>query len=187
MEPGGRQGELAPGGAERLWTFALLLVMGAAWGGAVNLAKLAVGYGGHPVGLALWQAVCAGTFLLAITALRGRRFSFAATVVRFNLVCGLIGLAIPAVGLFWAARHLPAGVVAMAFATMPLFTYGLAALFRVERVEAQRLLGVAVGLLAVALLVLPESALPESTHIVANLWAHLSGIEPVGPSQHVEE
>ncbi|MEM7223385.1 MAG: DMT family transporter [Pseudomonadota bacterium] len=160
MEPGGRQGEVTLSEANRLRVFALLLIMGAAWGGGLNLAKLAVGHGGHPIGLALWQASFAGVFLLALAILRGRPPRVTPPVLRFNLVCGVIGLAFPAVGLFWAARYLPAGVVSMAFATMPLFTYGLAALFRVERVEALRLMGVFAGFAAVALLVLPESALP---------------------------
>ena len=91
----------------------------------------------------------------------------------------------PAVGLFSAARHLPAGVVAMAFATMPLFTYGLAALFRVERLEALRILGVVVGLIAVALLVLPESALPAANLAPWVLLAMACSVSMSGESLYV--
>lgn len=149
-----------PTGAERLAWTALLLLMGTLWGGAIVLAKIATNHGGHPVGLALWQTSLGGSLLLILALIRRRPPPRAAAVLRFNFVSGLIGVALPAIALFWSARHLPAGVVAIAFASMPLLTYGLAALFKAERAQPLRILGVTLGLGAVFLLVLPETALP---------------------------
>lgn len=147
---------------ERLAALGLLLVMGTAWGGAVALAKLATSHGGHPVGLAFWQTACGGSLLAALSLLRKRPPPLVPYVLRFNFVCGSVGVALPAVGLFWSATHLSAGVVAVAFASMPLFTYGLAVLLAVERPERLRLIGVGTGLGAVLLLVLPQEALPSA-------------------------
>ena len=147
-------------GLERLTSIGLLLLMGGLWGGALVLAKIATGQGGHPVGLALWQTALGGAFLLTLCLLRRRPPVLALPVLRFNAVCGCIGVALPSIALFWSARHLSAGVVAIAFASMPILTYGLAALFKVERLDPLRLLGVTLGLGAVVLLVLPETALP---------------------------
>lgn len=144
-----------------LLAYGLLLFMGIAWGLAVSLAKIAVTAGGHPVGLGLWQVCVSGTMLLAVSILTGGPPPLRRDVARFGLICGTSGVAFPAMALFWSAIYLPAGVVAIAFASMPLFTYLLSVTFGIEPSERRRLLGVVVGLAAMALLVLPEGALPE--------------------------
>ncbi|MDX1575265.1 MAG: DMT family transporter [Kiloniellales bacterium] len=156
------RGRIKQTGLERLASVGLLLLMGTLWGGAIVLAKIATGHGGHPVGLALWQTTLGGSVLLVLCLVRRRPPPRAPAVLRFNFFCGAIGVALPAIALFWSARHLSAGVVAIAFASMPLLTYGLAALFKAERSEPLRILGVTLGLGAIVLLVLPETALPAA-------------------------
>lgn len=141
--------------------YALLLFMGVAWGLAISLSKVASSAGGHPIGLALWQVSVSGGLLLGLSVLMGKPPALRRDVLTFSLVCGSCGVAFPAMALFWSAKHLPAGIVAIAFASMPLFTYGLSVVFGVERGERRRLLGVVVGLSAISLLVLPEGALPD--------------------------
>jgi sucrose-phosphate synthase len=136
------------------------LLMGVLRGPALSLAKIGVPTGGHPVGMALWQVVTSSSLLLCLLLLQSRRPLWRSEVVRFGMVCGSCGVAFPAIALFWSAYYLPAGVVAIAFASMPLFTYLLSILLKIERGQRRRLLGVAIGLVAMALLVLPESALP---------------------------
>jgi drug/metabolite transporter (DMT)-like permease len=97
---------------------------------------------------------------LVLLLIRGRLPSTRADVARFGLICGSCGVAFPAIALFWCALYLPEGVVAIAFASMPLFTYSLSVLFKIELAKRRRLLGVMLGLVAMSLLVLPESALP---------------------------
>jgi drug/metabolite transporter (DMT)-like permease len=140
--------------------YALLLLMGVMWGLALALAKIGVQAGGHPVGMALWQVSTSAIFLLGLHLLQLKLPVINASVLRFGLVCGSCGVAFPAIALFWCALYLPAGVVAIAFASMPLFTYLLAVMLKIERAQRIRLLGVVTGLVAIALLVLPESALP---------------------------
>ncbi len=140
--------------------YALLLLMGILWGLALSLAKIGVEAGGHPIGMGLWQVCTSSTLMLGLMLLQSRRLPLRADVARFGLVCGGFGVAFPSIALFWCALYLPAGVVAIAFASMPLFTYLISVLFEIERAERRRLLGVVIGLAAMALLVLPESALP---------------------------
>ena len=141
-------------------SYALLLFMGVAWGLAISLAKLAGSHGGHPIGLALWQVCTSGSLLLVLSLIIGPRHRLNPGILQFSLICGAVGVAFPAIALFWSALYLPAGIVALAFASMPLFTYLFSVLFGVESGEWRRLLGVVVGLSAIALLVLPEEALP---------------------------
>jgi len=140
--------------------YALLLLMGILWGLALSLAKIGVQAGGHPVGMALWQVSTSSTLLLGLLLVQSKLPVINAAVVRFGLICGSCGVAFPAIALFWCALYLPAGVVAIAFASMPLFTYLLAVMLKIERAQRSRLLGVVIGLVAMAFLVLPESALP---------------------------
>ncbi len=173
------QEPVSPLGSNRLVAIGLLLFMGIVWGGSLVLAKLAVQHGGHPIGLALWQTVCGGTLLLVLSLAMFRPPKLLPEVVHFNLVCGFTGIAIPALGLFWSAKHLPAGIVAIAFASMPLFTYLLSAILKIERVEIARVTGVAIGLAAVLLLVLPEGSLPAPN---LTPWVLLSMVSSVSMS-----
>jgi drug/metabolite transporter (DMT)-like permease len=140
--------------------YALLLLMGILWGLALSLAKIGVEAGGHPIGMGLWQVGTSSTLMLVLLLLKGRRPVFRADVARFGLICGSCGVAFPSIALFWCALYLPAGVVAIAFASMPLFTYALSVIFKIEPAKGRRLFGVVLGLVAMGLLVLPESALP---------------------------
>ena len=141
--------------------YGLVLFMGVIWGLAVSLSKIAGLAGGHPVGLAQWQVIVAGSMLLAACIVTTRLPPLRPDVIRFGLVCGAAGVAFPAMALFTATRHLPAGIVAIAFASMPLFTYLMAVVFRVDEGTGRRLSGVLVGIAGMALLVLPKGALPE--------------------------
>jgi len=141
--------------------YALLLTMGISWGLAVSTGKLAGLAGGHPLGIALWQVCVAGLLLGSIVAVRFPVRKPRGSVVVFSLFCGAFGVSFPAYALFASSLHLPAGVVAMAFASMPLFTYILSALFRVEPLTRVRVLGVTIGLGAMVLIIGPEQALPD--------------------------
>ena len=125
------------------------------------MAKIGVTAGGHPIGMGLWQVSTASVLMLVLILFARKRLFLRADVVRFGLICGGCGVAFPAIALFWCALYLPAGVMAIAFASMPLFTFSLSALLGIEKAHRRRLLGVLIGLAAMALLVLPESALPE--------------------------
>ena len=156
-----RQEQAVLAGTGKVLAVTLLLFMGITWGGSLSLSKLATIHGGHPIGLAFWQTTASGILLFALSLVFGHLPPLKWNVLRFNLVCGITGIGLPALGLFWSAKHLPAGVVAIAFASMPLLTYALSALLKVERLEVARVIGVAIGLCAVLLLVLPEGSLPE--------------------------
>ncbi len=141
-------------------SYALLLFMGLAWGLGLSFSKLAVVNGGHPIGLALWQVIVSGSMLFVFSLFRFRPSMPRPSVIGFSLFCGLTGVGFPAIALFWSARHLPAGVIAIAFASMPMFTYLISMLFRVEHADRVRWIGVIVGFIAMLLLIVPEGALP---------------------------
>ncbi|MFO1088167.1 MAG: DMT family transporter [Hyphomicrobiales bacterium] len=154
-----------PDVAGKLVSYALLIFMGLAWGLGVSLSKIGGETGAHPLGLAQWQVTVAAlvTFFASIA------FSSLPTprrdVVRFGLVCGAVGIAFPAIAIYFAATHLPAGVVAIAYASMPLFTYAMSVVAGSESSDWRRLLGVIVGLVAMGFIILPKSALPDPSMV----------------------
>jgi drug/metabolite transporter (DMT)-like permease len=141
--------------------YALMLFMGLAWGLSVSLSKIGGATGAHPIGLAQWQVVVAALVTFAVCAITRTLPAARADLVRFGLVCGAVGIAFPSMALFQAAKHLPAGIVAIAFATLPLFTYLMSVAWGLEAPSWRRFLGVVIGLAAMAMILLPQSALPD--------------------------
>jgi drug/metabolite transporter (DMT)-like permease len=138
-----------------------LLTMGVIWGLGFSLAKLAGENGAHPVGLALWETIGSGGLLLGFCAALGRFPRRQWPYLRYYLVNGLLGFTIPGPLLFWIAPHLPVAVLTLMIPMVPLLTYVLILALRMEGFDAWRALGVVLGILGIALIVLPEGSLPE--------------------------
>jgi drug/metabolite transporter (DMT)-like permease len=176
IEPGG----IADGPPDRLsgrfWAWSVLFSIGIAWGFTVVLAKVIVSGGAHPFGVALWTSMLGAGLLLAMSAARRRRVSLKRNVAWLYVVCGLLGVVIPAISIYFAASRLSAGVLAITVTTGPILTFLFLALFGLERIASVRALGVLFGVLAVALLVLPETSLPDAAVVPWGLLACVPGL-----------
>ena len=144
-----------------LSAWAILLVAGSTWGATFSLAKVVTQTGAHPLGIALWQSVIGATILTVVEGSRRRRLPLDRRHLGFYLLCGLLGTAIPSTSYFYAAPHLAAGVMAITVALSPLLTFLGAALLGLDRLVPARLLGVVLGIVAVLLIALPKTSLPE--------------------------
>ena len=138
-----------------------LLSMGSIWGLGFALAKLAGENGAHPIGLVLWETIGSGALLLVACAALGRYPRRQWSYLRYYLINGLLGFAIPGPLLFWIAPHLPVGVLTLMIPMAPLLTYVLILFMRTERFDLWRAFGVLLGFVGVGLIVLPEESLPE--------------------------
>jgi drug/metabolite transporter (DMT)-like permease len=143
------------------WAWTLLLFGGGIWGITFSLAKLATAGGAHPFGITLWQGVLGGLLLLAFNIARRQALPLRRRFLIFYLVCGLLGTAIPSTLFFYAAEHIPAGVLSICIAAMPILTFAAALTFRLDVFAFARCIGIGMGLLSVLLLVGPESSLPD--------------------------
>jgi drug/metabolite transporter (DMT)-like permease len=137
-----------------------LLGMGTIWGLGFALAKLAGENGAHPIGLVLWETIGSGALLLLVCMALGRYPRRQWTYLRYYLVNGLLGFAIPGPLLFWTAPHLPVAVLTMMIPMAPLLTYVLILAMRTERFDPWRAFGVLLGFVGVGLIVLPKESLP---------------------------
>ncbi|MEM7222402.1 MAG: DMT family transporter [Pseudomonadota bacterium] len=141
--------------------WAILLGAGGVWGVTFSLAKIATEGGAHPFGITLWQAIIGCALLFLFDLARRRALPLDRQHLTFYLVCGLLGTAIPASLYFYAAPHLPAGVLSITIATVPMMTFLGAHILGVDRLSATRLLGVMLGVVAVMLIAAPETSLPD--------------------------
>jgi drug/metabolite transporter (DMT)-like permease len=151
----------AQGGIGRLWAWLVLLTMGVSWGLTFSLAKIAADGGAHPLGITFWQASLGAVFLGALTVARRRPIALDRRMLGLYAACALLGTVCPGILFFYAAAHVPAGVLSITVTLVPILTVFLAALLGVERLAAGRLLGVLCGMVAVVLLVAPQGSLPD--------------------------
>ena len=138
-----------------------LIAMGTIWGLGFALAKLAGENGAHPIGLVLWETIGSGGLLLLVCILLGRYPRRQWSYLRYYLINGLLGFAIPGPLLFWIAPHLPVAVLTLMIPMAPLLTYVFIMLSRTERFDIWRALGVLLGFAGVGFIILPEGSLPE--------------------------
>ena len=147
---------------------ATLILLGALWGGAYLFSRIAVPEVG-PLWVGLARVGIAAAVLLAITGRAAIR-AIAARPRAF-LIVGLTSSAIPFTLIALAAATLPVALGGLLNATTPLFTALVAAGWLGQRLSARTLAGIAVGLVAVLMLLGWSPLEPDMTTLVAALAA----------------
>jgi drug/metabolite transporter (DMT)-like permease len=144
-----------------VWAWVVLIVMGAMWGLSFSLARIAATRGAHPLGIAFWECSIAGLLLICLIVHRRISLPVTTSLVRLHLTTGLIGVVIPSAAFFYAAAHVPAGVLSITVGMVPVMTFVAAAFVGLEKFAMGRVFGVVLGTLAVVFLVAPEGSLPD--------------------------
>lgn len=151
--------------------FAVLIVTGVAWGLTMPFSKIVVASGYRHFGIIFWQqVVCAGILLVWLAMLR-RRLPVGPAALRRYLFIALFGTIMPNAGSYIAQERLPAGLVSVCFALIPMLALPLALAVRLERPEPLRLLGILAGMAGILLIVLPDASLPDPSALPFVLFA----------------
>ncbi len=117
---------------------------------------------GVPLGAYVtWQSLGSALLLLAFGAIFGGLPRFSAGHLK-----SYIAIAIPGFIITWGmsaliAPKIPAGIVAIIYSLIPITTYGLVLIVRIERFHGVRLIELLLGFGGVLLLMVPETSLPE--------------------------
>lgn len=131
-----------------------------------------------PLGYSFWQSVGPAILIgLLVTATHREQKKITVPHLRYYFICGLTGIVIPNTTMYFAAPHLPAGLLAVVVNTVPIIAYPMALFARVEKFDPLRLIGVLLALSGLMLFVLPKASLPSSDSvfwIVATLITPLS-------------
>ncbi len=141
--------------------YAILLVMGAGWGGTIALTKIAVSTGHQPFGLIFWQLVITVFTLGGLCIWQGRRITFSRRYWRLYIMVAMFGAVLPDVFFYLAATGLPGGILAVIISTAPMFSLPIALALGIERFYWPRFAGLLVGFAGIVLLIGPEASLPE--------------------------
>jgi drug/metabolite transporter (DMT)-like permease len=141
--------------------FSMLLFGAAIFSMTFSLNRIAITEGIPVVAFVFWQSL--GAALLAFVAAVATRQlpSLRRKDLRFYLLVGTFGSAVPITLLAFAASKVPVGAIALSLTLEPILTYVIAVLFRIDRVRLLRIAGIAVGLAGVLLVLLPDQSLPE--------------------------
>lgn len=160
----------------RFGALAALLTIGAAWGFTVPLTKIAVATGHQPMGLVVWELAIGATLLSLVRLLRRNRAPFLKRHIGLFAFVALAGTILPGYFSYQAAFHLPAGVMAIVIAIVPMFALPIALSLGLEKPEPRRFFGLFLGLVAIVMIALPETSLPDPAMAV---WVLIALIAPV--------
>ena len=152
--------------------YALLLLLGAGWGLTQPLMKIATGAGHGPLGLLFWQVVLI-PLLLAPLALRGGRPERKGAALRFAAVVALLGVLVPNGASYVAVSVMPAGIVSILLALVPIVALPMAVVLGLEKARPLRLAGVALGAVGVLVLLAPGAVSFDAALIPLGLIAPL--------------
>jgi drug/metabolite transporter (DMT)-like permease len=139
----------------------VLVTIGLAWGSTGPFSKLAVSDGNHPIGITFLTSAIAALVLNGVLIASGRRLPVTRRHLRFFLACGILGTVVPNTLSYTAYQHLPIGINVMVISLVPMATLLIALPLGVERADPLRLAGVGLGTLALMMIALPDTSLPD--------------------------
>ena len=138
-----------------------LAACGICWGATIPLSKIVLDAGHRPIGVIVWQFLVCVVVLAGVTGLRRVRLPLSWRALTHYLIIALIGTLLPNSFSLVAVAQLPAGVMSIVIASVPMFALAIALALRLEAPSFSRLTGILLGGLAVVLLVGPQASLPE--------------------------
>ncbi len=150
---------------QKLVYYAVLMVAGLIWGAVFPITKIAVSSGHKPFGIIVWQMVIGITLSLTMILLRGQRLPSLRAHWRLFLGVSLLGTLAPNVFSYTASAHLPAGIISIIIALVPVFAMAIALLLGFEKPALIRLIGAGCGVGAILIMVGPKASLPEGTQV----------------------
>ncbi len=141
--------------------YGVLVFMALIWGAVFPITKIAVSTGYKPFGIMVWQMVIGIALSAAFLLLRGKRLNFSRKNLPIYIGVALLGTVLPNYFSYTASAELPAGIISILIALVPLFSMPIALLMGFERFNWLRLLGALSGAVALLLLIGPEASLPD--------------------------
>lgn len=140
---------------------AMLLVLGALWGGNPTFSKALAQEGVSPFGVVFWQTGIAGLILLIVCGVKRARIPFDRKSLAYYVFIGSIGTALSYATIVFVIGHVSAGYVSVLIVLSPLLTYLFAIVVRLETLSLLRAIGILLGLAGAAILVVPQGSLPS--------------------------
>lgn len=154
----------------------LLCALGFTWGTSFSIARFAMESGITPLGYSFWQSFGPAVLVSIIAIAKDKRFFISKMEhILFYLVCGLIGICLPNLSMYFSAVHIPSGILGLIVNTSPIITYILSILFFIEKYDHVRFSGILFSFLGLFLLFYPKI-----DHVDENLkWLFFAFVTPL--------
>jgi drug/metabolite transporter (DMT)-like permease len=137
---------------------ALLLLAAVIYGAVFPVNRFAAEAGWQPLSFAFQQALLAGLVLAIAGALGGIRPALSRKHLGAYVAIGGLVVGLPMGLLVAAANHLDASVVTLVLCLSPIFTLFIGAMLGIETVSRNMLIGMLLGIIGIAVIVIPQSA-----------------------------
>jgi drug/metabolite transporter (DMT)-like permease len=163
----------------RFWlAVALLFLTGIVYGLTYSLTGVAIANGVPFISYVFWMGMGGAAITLLMSIGTGRLPPLYPAHIKAFLVAGMAGFGIPflTVG-YVSGKGVPAGIISMLVALAPVLTYVGAVMLRLERFWWLRFFGFIVGIMGVAMLVVPDTSLPSRDLVP---WILVALVLPVG-------
>jgi len=144
-----------------------VVIFGMTFGTTIGLAKLGSFEGFPPMSLVFWQMLGAGIFLGVVAILKGQRPKLIASHLRYYIIAGILGNAIPTTIAFTASAKIGTGMTGLVYPLSTVFTYTLAVLLGMDVPHPKKIAGLILGLVG-ALTIIGSPLLLEDTNIIDN-------------------
>lgn len=145
--------------------YAVLIIAGAVWGAVFPITKIAVSTGYKPFGIIVWQMVIG--IALSVTMIWFRKRRLPSVIQHWPLFLGIVilGTLAPNYFSYTASAELPAGIMSIVIALVPVFAMIIALIFGLEKASIVRLIGAGCGVAAIFLMIGPDAGLPDPTKV----------------------
>lgn len=165
----------------RRWVLILVLVaLGVSWGSTQALGKIATSTGHPPFGLIFWQSVIAVVVLSALSAVRRKGLVINRRTLPFYGIVALIGTVIPNVTFYLAVSELPAGIMSIVIAAVPMLAFPIALALGQDRFSTLRFAGLVLGLMGVLLILAQDGSAEGATAgAIQPFWVLIALIGPL--------
>jgi len=154
----------------------ILAVMGVTYSALFPVNKMSGEYGLPYIGYVFWFSLLATVILIIVAAIKKELPRFTWPHIRAYLILGTIAVAVPVPLLTFLAAKLPVGIITLLLVLVPLLTYAMSYLLRVEKFRLSGMIGVLFGLCGMLFVLIPKAGLPAPDMVG---WVLLALIGPL--------
>lgn len=145
----------------------LVMAVGLVWGLTPALSRMSSGIGSNPLGLAVWVNGIAAAFCFTVALYRGRLPRLTIRELMFFFYWALLAGILQRLTTFWVTAHVEASMLSLIVTLQGFMIFAFAALTKLEKATPRRLIGLTVGLVGVAILLLSRFDMSNSAQ---NIW-----------------
>lgn len=162
--------------SKKVISLSILLLLGFIWGTGYSIARFATTHGVPALGYSFWQALGPAILIGLFSFRSANKIKISVSHFRYYFISGLTGIVIPNTNMYFAAAHLPAGLLAVIVNTVPIIVYALAIFARIESFHWLRFGGILSALCGLMLIVMPQEGFATMS---VNPWMISALITPI--------